>query len=44
VGYFISDLIFPITQVMRELSSALWFWYPGAGRFGRGNRGGGGFF
>ena len=41
VGYFISDLIFPITQVMREISSALWFWYPGAGRIGRGRRGGG---
>jgi protein involved in polysaccharide export with SLBB domain len=33
-GYFLSDLIFPITQVMGELSRALWFWYPGA--FGRG--------
>lgn len=33
-GYFLSDLIFPITQVMSELSRALWFWYPGA--FGRG--------
>jgi protein involved in polysaccharide export with SLBB domain len=40
LGYFLSDLIFPITQVFSELSRALWFWYPGA--FGRGfnnNRG-----
>lgn len=46
LGYFISDLIFPVTQVMREISSALWFWYPGAGRFGRGrrNNNNGGFF
>ena len=39
-GYFLSDLIFPVTQVFSELSRALWFWYPGA--FGRGfnnNRG-----
>jgi len=39
-GYFLSDLIFPITQVFSELARALWFWYPGA--FGRGynnNRG-----
>jgi polysaccharide biosynthesis/export protein len=33
-GYFLSDLLFPVTQVMSELSRALWFWYPGA--YGRG--------
>lgn len=37
LGYFLSDLIFPITEVMRELSSAFRF-YPGYG--GRGGRGG----
>jgi len=41
LGYFLSDLIFPITQVAREISSALFLFYPGA--YGRRGRRGGGF-
>ena len=42
LGYFLSDLIFPVTQVFSELSRALWFWYPGA--YGRGYYGNQGIF
>jgi protein involved in polysaccharide export with SLBB domain len=35
-GYFLSDLIFPITSVLRQLSSAIWFFYPGFGVGGAG--------
>ena len=28
LGYFLSDLIFPVTQVAREISSALFLFYP----------------
>ena len=29
LGYFLSDLLFPVTQVFREISSSLWFFNPG---------------
>jgi protein involved in polysaccharide export with SLBB domain len=45
-GYFLADLIFPITTVLRQLASAIYIFDAG-GRYGRGNRydnGGGGIF
>lgn len=36
LGYFLSDLIFPITQVFSELSKSLYFFNPGYGAYGYG--------
>ena len=40
LGYFLSDLLFPVTQVFSELSRSLYWFYPGQFRGG----GGGGIF
>jgi protein involved in polysaccharide export with SLBB domain len=42
LGYFLSDLLFPVTQVFREISSSLYFLYPGSYGYGYGGGGGGG--
>lgn len=42
LGYFLSDLIFPITQVLGELSKSLYF-FGGYGGYGGGGGGFGGF-
>jgi protein involved in polysaccharide export with SLBB domain len=39
VGHFLTKLLYPITEVIREVSSALWYWYPELRNYGR--RGGG---
>jgi protein involved in polysaccharide export with SLBB domain len=40
LGYFLSDLLFPVTEVMRSVGSIFFFGY-GRNRFGRGGGGGG---
>jgi hypothetical protein len=40
VGYFLTKLLFPVTEVIREISSSLWYFFPELRTFGRGRRGG----
>ena len=38
VGHFLTKLLYPVTEVIREISSALWYFFPELRNFGRRGR------
>ncbi len=38
IGHFLTKLLYPVTEVIREISSALWYFFPDLRNFGRRGR------